>query len=72
MTTIDLEKEWKEALQNQYDGVQDIYTTNEATAKYEFIGFMAPFALVKDKATGVKGTLEFTHRPRLYFNFKEA
>ena len=72
MKTIDLEKEWKEALQNQYDGVQDIYTTNEATAKYEFIGFMAPYALVKDRVTGIKGTLEFTHRPRLYFNFKEA
>ena len=72
METIDLEKEWKEALQNQYEGIQDIYTTKEATDKYEFIGFMSPFALVKDRATGVKGTLEFTHRPRLYFNFKEA
>ena len=72
MTTVDLEKEWKEALQNQYDGVQDIYTTNEATTKYEFIGFMAPFAMVKDRATGIKGTLQFTHRPRLYFNFTAA
>ena len=31
METIDLEKEWKEALQNQYEGIQDIYTTKEAT-----------------------------------------
>jgi hypothetical protein len=34
-------------------------------------GFAAPFVIVTRKADGVKGTLEFTHSPRLYFNFVE-
>jgi hypothetical protein len=31
--------------------------------------FLAPFVVVTEKATGEKGTLEFTHMPRFYFNF---
>jgi len=31
--------------------------------------FLAPFVIVTRKADGVKGTMEFTHSPRFYFNF---
>lgn len=31
--------------------------------------FLAPFVIVTRKSDGVKGTLEFTHHPRWYFNF---
>lgn len=45
-------------------------TRDEATAKYDFIGFAAPFVVVVDRATGQRGTLEFKHAPRVYFNFQ--
>lgn len=49
----------------------EVMNTEEATDKYEFLSFMAPFAVVKDRATGQKGMLEFIHMPRFYFNFQE-
>ena len=32
-------------------------------------GFLAPFIVVTRKSDGVKGSMEFTHSPRMYFNF---
>ena len=40
-------------------------------AEFDVIGFLAPFVAVVRKRDGVKGSLEFTHHPRLYFNFVE-
>jgi hypothetical protein len=45
------------------------WSSEEATALFEFTGFAAPFALVRRRADGVEGTLEFTHHPRRYFDF---
>lgn len=39
-------------------------------AEFVIIGFMAPILVVQRKADGVKGTLEFQHQPRFYFNFQ--
>ena len=50
----------------------DVMTTDEVREKFEVISFLAPFVMVKRKADGVKGTLEFTHMPRFYFGFVEA
>ncbi len=47
----------------------EVWDTNEASAKFDFVGFMAPYAVVKDKETGKKGSVTFQHRPRFYFNF---
>jgi hypothetical protein len=44
-------------------------TTDELRAEYEVIGFLAPFVAVRRKSDGQKGSMEFTHSPRLYFNF---
>lgn len=33
--------------------------------------FLAPFCTVTRRADGARGTLEFTHSPRWYFNFVE-
>lgn len=33
-------------------------------------GFLAPYVVVRRKSDGVKGTLEFTHNPRVYFDFR--
>lgn len=45
------------------------WTTDELRDAFDVIGFMAPFCVVVRKADGVKGSLEFTHSPRVYFNF---
>jgi hypothetical protein len=39
---------------------------------FTVIRFMAPYVLVVRKSDGVRGTLEFTHRPRVCFNFQPA
>jgi hypothetical protein len=39
---------------------------------FEAIGFMAPFVVVRRLADGKKGSLEFQHDPRFYFNFMPA
>ena len=48
-----------------------VYNTDELTVEYEVIGFSAPYAVVKRKSDGVRGSVEFQHRPRFYFNFVE-
>ena len=45
------------------------YTTEELTAKFEVIGFMAPYCVVKDKVTGKKGSFKFNHMPRIYYGY---
>lgn len=34
-------------------------------------GFSAPFVVVRRKSDGKRGTLEFKHSPRIYFDFRE-
>lgn len=46
-----------------------VWTTQELTEEFQVIGFAAPLCVVRRKADGVKGSLEFQHSPRLYFNF---
>jgi hypothetical protein len=36
---------------------------------FEVLGFMAPYVVVRRKNDGHKGSLEFQHSPRFYFNF---
>jgi hypothetical protein len=45
------------------------WDTQELGRDFEVIGFMAPFVVVRRKSDGAKGSLEFTHNPRFYFNF---
>jgi hypothetical protein len=46
-----------------------VYNTDELIASFTVLGFMAPFVAVTRKADGVKGSLQFIHRPRFYFGF---
>jgi len=46
------------------------WSTAELSDEFRLIGFMTPFVLVVRKSTGEKGSLEFRHSPRLYFNWK--
>lgn len=45
------------------------WTTEELQRDFTVIGFQAPFVVVVRKTDNVKGSLEFQHSPRIYFNF---
>lgn len=51
-----------------YDG--PTWDTAQIQADFSVIGFAAPFVIVRRKSDGQKGTLEFTHSPRVYFDFQ--
>jgi hypothetical protein len=45
------------------------WDTQELGRDFIVHGFMAPFIVVTRKSDNVKGSMEFTHNPRWYFNF---
>ena len=57
----------REALEAAYGQVWD---TDQLSEEFEAIGFMAPLIVVRRRADGVKGSLEFQHSPRFYFGFQ--
>jgi hypothetical protein len=48
---------------------EEKWDTDQVRELFEVHSFLAPFVFVTRKKDGVKGTLEFTHSPRFYFNF---
>jgi hypothetical protein len=66
LAEINAEPASREALQAHYG---QVWATQELAEDFEVIGFMAPFVVVRRKADGMKGSLEFQHSPRFYFNF---
>jgi hypothetical protein len=51
---------------------EQTWTTDEMQRDFEPISFSAPFIRVRRRSDGVEGTLEFTHSPRRYFDFRPA
>jgi hypothetical protein len=47
------------------------WTPEELRNDFEVIGFLTPFVVARRRSDGAKGTLEFTHAPRTYFNWHE-
>jgi hypothetical protein len=47
------------------------WTTEEVRKLFNVEAFAAPFVIVTRISDGKKGTLEFGHSPRVYFNWKE-
>ena len=47
-------------------------TTAEMQEEYVVLGFLYGFCAVERKSDGKRGTLDFDHSPRLYYNFQEA
>ena len=45
------------------------WDTAQLCSEFEVLGFQAPFVVVERKSDGAAGSLEFTHSPRVYFNF---
>ena len=40
-------------------------------ADFIVVGFMSPYVVVRRKADGKVGSLEFQHQPRFYFGWRE-
>jgi hypothetical protein len=57
----------RQALEIQHGQVWD---TAELQQDFDVLGFMAPYVVVRRCSDGVKGSLEFQHNPRFYFNWQ--
>lgn len=51
--------------------VGQVWNTEELQRDFEVVGFQAPYVVVRRKADRKLGSLEFQHRPRFYFGWKE-
>jgi hypothetical protein len=49
-----------------------VWNTREVSNDFDVLGFMAPYVMVKRKFDGKRGSMEFQHMPRFYFNFMEG
>ena len=66
LNEINAEPGSREALESQYG---QVWTTDEMSRDFQVVGFMAPLVVVCRRSDGKKGSLEFQHTPRFYFNF---
>ncbi|QDU29538.1 hypothetical protein ETAA8_46520 [Anatilimnocola aggregata] len=57
----------REALEAVHGKVWD---TAELATDFIVTGFLAPLVVVRRKSDGQKGSLEFQHSPRFYFQFQ--
>ena len=64
---INAEPGSREALEARYGETWD---TDQLRDDFEVIGFMAPLVVVRRKSDVRKGSLEFQHSPRIFFNFQ--
>lgn len=46
-----------------------VWDTAQLSNDFEVLGFMAPYVVVRRKSDSRKGSMEFQHSPRFYFNF---
>lgn len=76
MNTDDIRREMVESGQPAVDLLETLsgntpqtWDTEQLRADFEVVGFAAPFVVVKRRSDGAKGTLEFTHSPRVYFGW---
>lgn len=71
--TEDIRKEMVETGQPQADLAENkdqTWDTDQLRADFEVLGYMAPFVMARRRSDGQLGSLEFTHSPRVYFNWK--
>ena len=46
------------------------WNTQDVVTMFDIQSFMAPYVVVVRRSDKVKGTLQFTHMPRWYFDFQ--
>ena len=66
MAEINSDPGSREALEAIHGQVWD---TKQLAQHFIVVGFLAPLVVVRRKADGRQGSLEFQNRPRFYFNF---
>ncbi len=66
LAEINSDPSGRDALESQYG---QVWTTDELRRDYEVVGFAAPLVVVRRRADGRLGSLEFQHNPRFFFNF---
>lgn len=64
---INLQPGSREAREAQYG---QVWNTDQLSEDFDVLGFMAPLVVVRRKSDGRKGSLEFQHSPRIYFNYQ--
>jgi hypothetical protein len=52
------------------ESASERWTTQELREQFDVVGFAAPLVVVRRKADGALGSLEFTHNPRVYFGWQ--
>ena len=67
LTEINLVPGSREALEAKYGQVWD---TGELAEEFQPLGFMAPLVIVRRRSDGARGSLEFQHSPRFFFNWQ--
>lgn len=67
LAEINIEPGSREALEAQHG---QVWSTDQLREEFEVLGFMAPYVVVRRRSDGVKGSLEFQHNPRFYFNWQ--
>ena len=48
----------------------EVWDTTELQRDFYVKSFLAPIVIVERKSDGQKGTLDFIHPPRFYYNFR--
>jgi hypothetical protein len=68
--TWQMDKERKETVRAELEKAHgQVWDTVEMERDFKPLEFSAPFIVVRRRADSVKGTLLFTHNPRLYYGF---
>jgi hypothetical protein len=49
-----------------------VWDTDELAEEFSVVGFMTPYVVVRRKSDGQRGSLQFQHAPRFYFNWEAA
>ena len=48
----------------------EVWDTTELQRDFNVESFLAPLVIVRRKSDGQRGTLDFIHHPRFYYNFR--
>ena len=68
LAVLNAEPSNRPALEQRHGQVWD---GSELGRDFEVIGFMAPLVVARRKSDGMRGSLEFQHYPRFYFNWED-
>jgi len=67
LVEINAEPGSREALEAKHGKV---YNTQELQEEFVVEGFLAPYIVCTRQSDAVRGTMQFQHNPRYYFNFE--